>query len=297
MQTPSWKLLKNRLVFRMLDTVAPRVAANRAYTMFMTPRSRHTSSRDQEVMDAAEILHSTYTNGSLVGYAWGAGPKILLVHGWEGSVRNFTSLVMPLVNAGFRVIAFDAPAHGKSDGTTSNALEYATVLSALITEFGPMYGVVAHSVGAAGLIFMMGTMKHYRMERVVLVGAPCEMSDVMADFASHLGLTERSLGHMYRLTQQNLGIPISAFSVKTMIPYITTPGLVIHDRRDPVVPFSDAETIAAHWPDSNLIATDGLGHYRTLRDPEIIEQITNFMAGQWQMHDEFSAVSRIQYMP
>lgn len=278
MQTQIWKLRTTRLAFRVMDAVAPRVAAKRAYTLFSTPQSRRTSTKDQAVMDAAEKLRSTYTDRPLTGYAWGQGPSILLVHGWEGSARNFTSLVTPLVNAGYRVIAFDAPAHGDSDGTTSNLVEYSTALAALTTEFGPLYGVIAHSMGAAATIFMMGTMKHYRLKRLVLVGAPCELSDVMVRFAGELNITSRTLSHLFRLTYERVGIPVSAVSVKSMIPYITTPGLVIHDRRDPVIPFSDAVTIAEHWPSGNLLATDGLGHYKTVRDPEIIEQIVQFMA-------------------
>lgn len=280
MQMQTWKLQTNQLVFRVLGTVAPRIAANRAYTLFMTPQPRRPSDKGEAVMGAAQKLHATYTGGSLLGYSWGAGPTILLAHGWEGSARNFTTMVMPLVDAGFRVIAFDAPAHGSSDGTTSNVIDYAMALSALITEFGPVYGVVAHSVGAAALVFMMGTMKHYRIRRLVFAGAPCELSDVMARFASKLSLTDQTLSHMHRLTQKRLGVPPSAVSVKTMIPYIVTPGLIIHDLHDPMVPFSDAETIAAHWPGADLIATNGLGHNGILRSPEIIDRIVNFMADQ-----------------
>lgn len=284
----AWKLQTARFVFRLLDTAAPGIAAKGAYKLFITPRSRHQSTRDQIVMDSAEILHATYTEGSLVGYAWGQGPTILLVHGWEGSARNYTSLVTPLVNAGFRVVAFDAPAHGKSDGTTSNAVEYAAVLSALLTEFGPMYGVVAHSIGAVAMVYMMGTMKHRRIQRLVLVGAPCEMSDVISRFADDLNLTGRTLHHMHRLTRQRLGIPVSSVSVQAMIPYITTPGLVIHDRQDPVIPFHDAETIAEHWHDSRLVATEGLGHYKILRDSFVVEQIVDFMAEEWLMREAAS---------
>lgn len=278
MQT--FKLQTHQLVFRTLGTVAPRLAANRAYTLFMTPQRPRLSDKDEAVMSAAQKLHTAYAGGSLVGYSWGAGPTILLAHGWEGSVRTFTTMVMPLVKAGFRVIAFDAPAHGNSDGTTSNVIDYATALSVLITEFGPVYGVVAHSVGAAALVFMMGTMKHYRIRRLVFAGAPCELSDVLARFASRLNLTDQTLNHMHRLVHKRLGVPPSAVSIRTMIPYITAPGLVIHDRRDPFVPFSDAETIAAHWPGADLVATDGLGHNRTLRSPEIIDRIVSFMANQ-----------------
>lgn len=280
MQTQTWKLRTTQFMFQILGTVAPRIAADRAYTLFTTPRPRRASCKDQAVMDAAREIHSTYTTGTLVGYTWGTGPSVLLVHGWEASARSFSSLVMPLVEAGFRVMAFDAPAHGHSDGRRSSVVEYASALAALITEFGPMHGVVAHSVGAAAVVLMMGTVKHYRIRRLALVGAPCELDDVMARFARQLHLTDRALHHMRRLTQERVGIPVSAVSVKAMIPYISTPGLVIHDQQDSLIPFSDAETIAAHWPGSRLIATSGLGHNNTLRDARTIKAIVDFMGDE-----------------
>jgi predicted alpha/beta hydrolase family esterase len=125
--------------------------------------------------------------------------------------------------------------------------------------------VVAHSMGAPAIVFMMSTRMHYRIKRLVLVGAPCEFQDVVARFADELSLTPQTVNQMECLTRERQGIPLSAVSLKAMIPYITAPGLVIHDRRDPVIPFEDAEVIAAHWPGSDLVVTEGLGHNKTLR--------------------------------
>ena len=46
----------------------------------------------------------------------GAGPRILLVHGWGGHAARLRRYVRPLNAAGFRVVAFDAPGHGGSGG-------------------------------------------------------------------------------------------------------------------------------------------------------------------------------------
>ena len=52
-------------------------------------------------------------------FAWGAGPSVLLVHGWEGRGAQLGALVDPLVAAGYRVVALDGPAHGDSPGRLS----------------------------------------------------------------------------------------------------------------------------------------------------------------------------------
>lgn len=46
-------------------------------------------------------------------YAWGEGPAVLLVHGWSSHTGCMAGFVDPLLERGFRVVAFDAPAHGR----------------------------------------------------------------------------------------------------------------------------------------------------------------------------------------
>ncbi|MGZ5446135.1 MAG: alpha/beta hydrolase [Thermoanaerobaculia bacterium] len=54
-------------------------------------------------------------------WSWGEGPAVLLVHGWGGHAAQFQSFVEPLVRAGFRAIAFDAPSHGSSGAPPRHA--------------------------------------------------------------------------------------------------------------------------------------------------------------------------------
>ena len=55
------------------------------------------------------------------------------------------------------------------------------------------------------------------------------------------------------------------------------PGLVVHDRHDLVVPWSDGREIAARWPRARFVATDGLGHRKVLRAPEVNRLILGFL--------------------
>jgi len=45
----------------------------------------------------------------LNGVSWGEGPVVLLVHGGSGWGQQMSVDVEPLVAAGFRVVAWDAP--------------------------------------------------------------------------------------------------------------------------------------------------------------------------------------------
>jgi hypothetical protein len=56
-----------------------------------------------------------------------------------------------------------------------------------------------------------------------------------------------------------------------------TPALVVHDRTDGEVPWSDGDEVARAWPGARLRTTEGLGHRRVLRDPAVIAEATAFV--------------------
>ena len=57
------------------------------------------------------------------------------------------------------------------------------------------------------------------------------------------------------------------------------PALVVHDRGDREVPFEHGETLARSWPGARLMVTEGLGHRRILRDPEVVRAVVEAVSG------------------
>ncbi|MCB0293632.1 MAG: alpha/beta hydrolase, partial [Calditrichaeota bacterium] len=53
--------------------------------------------------------------------------------------------------------------------------------------------------------------------------------------------------------------------------------LIIHDRFDPVVPFSSARAIAAGWPNARLLVSEGYGHFRLMKNPDLIAEVAAFL--------------------
>jgi pimeloyl-ACP methyl ester carboxylesterase len=62
---------------------------------------------------------SATKNDKLAVVEWGEGPVILCVHGWSNRGLRFSPLIEVLADAGYRLVTFDAPAHGRSQGATS----------------------------------------------------------------------------------------------------------------------------------------------------------------------------------
>jgi pimeloyl-ACP methyl ester carboxylesterase len=69
----------------------------------------------------------------------------------------------------------------------------------------------------------------------------------------------------------------------TIAPRMSTPLLVIHDRDDKEVPFDVGRHIAESWPNAELVATEGLGHQRILRDEGVRDLAVSFVTAEAQL--------------
>ncbi len=87
--------------------------------------------------------------------SWGSGPTVVLVHGWGSRASRLGALAVALVEAGFRVVAFDAPAHGESTGRFASLPEFARALVDVAEAAGPIHGLVGHSLGGAAVAMAM----------------------------------------------------------------------------------------------------------------------------------------------
>src|SRR5213082_3427517 len=102
-----------RLFFAVVGRVLPSLAGRLAASLFARPRRHRRPDRERALIARGAPLPLPQ---GLSATQWGAGPAVLLVHGWEGRGAQLGALVDPLVEAGYRVIALDGPAHGDSAG-------------------------------------------------------------------------------------------------------------------------------------------------------------------------------------
>ena len=246
--------------------------AQTALRQFVTPR--RTPLRPKETAILANASTLTFRNG-LVGAAWGDGPTIVLVHGWEGRGVNLGAFIEPLVAAGFRVVALDGPAHGASPGTTTDPLDFALRLAEVGREMGPLAGIVAHSMGAAST--MLAVQRGLQVQRVAWIAGPASLFGVVSRFAQMQQLPEPVATRFFALMRERVGVDDTALEIQHVVRAITIPGLIIHDREDAEVPFADAEAIATAWPTAQLREVEGRGHRRILLAPEVVAAVVDFL--------------------
>lgn len=259
----------------LLGRFAPAYAANRARTLFTTPR-RSPRRPWEATVEAAAERDRLQTGASYLRWRGGAR-RVLCMHGWEGRATQFGALAARLREAeDFDVISLDGPAHGDSPGLHASPVHFAQAILLADRELGPFYGIVGHSMGGGAVAVALAW--GLRTERAVTIAAPSSLPGVLKRFADFVGLPvgparESFVSNMVAFT----GFQPAELELDQLAEDFKVPGLVIHDRNDGEVPFSDGEALVARWPQAELMAVDGPGHRRILRDPEVVNRIVDFM--------------------
>ncbi|GAC1033747.1 alpha/beta fold hydrolase [Pseudomonas sp. No.21] len=246
--------------------VAPRHVADRARRRFMTPRD--TTPRDWELpwLERAERITLRF---GLSALRWGSGPTVLLMHGWEGRPTQFASLIDALVQAGYGVIALDAPAHGRSPGREANIVLFARALLEAAEDLPPLHGVIGHSMGGASA--MLAIQLGLRPRALVTVAAPSRILGMLRGFARFIGLPPRAGEQFIKRVEDHAGIPAADLDVQHY--RLGMPGLVAHAEDDPLVPAAEAGRIHEAWFGSQLLRLEGGGHQRVLADPRLVKAV------------------------
>jgi pimeloyl-ACP methyl ester carboxylesterase len=264
--------------------------------MFLTPPLHEAPSREREVLARARAGSVRVAGHRIATWTWDTGPRILLAHGWGGRGGQMGAFVAPLVAQGFSVLAFDAPAHGSSEGRTATIPEMAAALTAVCQAVGPVRGIVAHSGGGAVSAWAIRRALldgFVELPRAIAFIAPAaDFRGYFERFMGACGLSPRARARLERRLEARIGVPPESFDFTRFAEDLPLAALVVHDQDDLEVPWADGAAIAAAWPGAELVTTHGLGHRRILRDPAVVERVADFLAAQLEPGPEV-APSRI----
>ncbi|MBI1227639.1 MAG: alpha/beta fold hydrolase [Bacteroidetes bacterium] len=269
--------------FAILGRILPKIAAKLAFRIFTTPRLRAVHRRTDKVIESAKTFDVSYGKITLKGYEWGIGDRIvLLVHGWESRGTALRGFVPGLLAAGFRVVAFDGPAHGDSGGQRTNLPDFAGAVKTVLQKVGPVYGIITHSFGGSTTSFALAELDNsMSVEKMVLIAVPASTRKVVADFAKLINLPKPAFEALKNMINERLnGLRFHDTDLIHSLGKANVEDvLVVHDKFDPSVPFDSAEDIFEKYDKANLLVTQGHGHFLLMKQPEVIRRILNFMNG------------------
>ncbi|MFL5473914.1 MAG: alpha/beta fold hydrolase [Gemmatimonadales bacterium] len=264
-----------RTAFRTVGSVAPSVAARWAETIFCRPPRNNPRAAEETFLATGTQLRVSSDGQQLAVWTWGEGPVVILVHGWGARAGRFSEMATALLSQGFRVVLFDAPAHGASEGQQASLPQFARAIRDVASAFDPAYALVGHSLGGAAVSLAMKD--GMKPSRAVLLAPPSDVYLYSQAFAEHLRIPHRARSLMRRNLENRLQISWDQLHIPTLARGMSVPALIIHDRNDRDVPHAHGSAIAEAWPGAELFTTSGLGHRAILRDPEVVRRTAEFL--------------------
>lgn len=268
-----------RTKFKLLAAISKKKAAREAITLFFTPLGERVTNVPPS-FKAAESLQLTVNGSKIQGYRWNHPQpnKILILHGFSSAASKFEPYISPLVKKGYEVLAFDAPAHGNSEGKTVHALQYGDMIKAVLAEYGPIQGFIAHSFGGIAISLAMETIAHDSNTKIVLIAPATETTSAVDNAFTLLRLKDPAVRKEFdNIVYEMSGQKTDWFSIGRAMHNIKANVLWIHDEDDDITPLKDALQVKEkNHPHINFIITKGLGHARIYRDTSVKKAVIDF---------------------
>jgi esterase/lipase len=272
--TPAYILITGKI----LAAISPFLASRFVARLFFSPLRYKMPNREKEMDEKSsqESIIIPSINRKIVVYKYGTGPKkVLLVHGWSGSGTQLSVIAKELVNKGFSVISFDAPAHGKAPGKTSMMPFFIESIHHIEKEYGPFEVAVGHSLG--GMSLLKAIKNGFRVNKLVLIGTGNSVTHITKVFARNMKLNEKVAILMKAYFDKKFGEDMDNYSGAFSAESVKAETLVIHDNNDIDVHISSAHEIVNKLENGKLLVTEGLGHRKILGDPDVINKISTFI--------------------
>jgi pimeloyl-ACP methyl ester carboxylesterase len=111
-----------------------------------------------------------------------------------------------------------------------------------------------------------------------LLAPPASPPEYTRLFAQVFGLKESTRAAMQRQIEAREGLLMPQFEPDAVGPRIRVPTLVVHDRGDSINRFADGQAYAHAVRDARLVATEGLGHRKVLKDAQVLGEVAIFVS-------------------
>jgi pimeloyl-ACP methyl ester carboxylesterase len=259
----------------LLSYIVPKQSLLLAYKFFSEPRKgKIKPDRIPKTLQKAIHQKHKLNKQEFYTYHWeGNKEVILLIHGWESNASRWKKILPYLNKTGKTIIAIDAPAHGFNTDKEFNVLIYSEFINEVVQKYHPKIAI-GHSIGGNALAYYQNHYLH-QIEKMVLIGAPCDFKVIMENYFRLLSLNKKVQGQFKNYIQSRFKIAIEDFSASKFLEKTTIPGIIAHDQEDSVVLSKEGAKIATAWKTAQLIETKGLGH--SMHDADLYQKIIDFI--------------------
>jgi len=284
-QTPVLKIpVWMRLLANLTQTLSTPLASRLAWRWFLTPYPFPIPKREQPWEDKfTKTLQKHPTGITYPIYTHGTGPKnILLIHGWAGRFSQFHALLahleatIPNLYEEYTLIGFNAPAHRGATGKRTMMPHFAKCIEHIANTHGPIHTAIAHSLGCNATLFA-GQEYQVPIAQQILYAPPGLISQMAHLFCDVMGFNAKVKQGLVDYVKGIHGDNFDDYSTPSLAKTNTIPTLVFHDLNDNDTPIELGRLVGHNIQNGRYIETEGLGHRRILRDPQVLQTSTEFL--------------------
>ena len=259
----------------LISHFSSKYAAKLAIKLFSTPLKGRLNEEEVQYLNAAIQEDVIHENISIKTYCWkGKKETILLAHGWESNAYRWKGFIEILKSLDYTVIALDAPGHGNSSGKLFNALVYSECIHAVAKRF-KANTIVGHSVGGTATIFSQYKTPLESIEKIVSLGAPSDFVDIFKRYETMMGYNKKVSQAMVQFVLRAYNHLPEYYSAANFSKEIEAKILVVHDKKDRIIPYTDGLKFKKNYDKVQFIGTKGFGH--GLKNDVIHNHIIDFL--------------------
>lgn len=259
-------------------SISPYLAGRWVNALWYRTHRFQEPAREKRFLKHAKKQSMKVDGATIQSYVWGEGDRtVLLIHGWNGRGAQLGEIALFLAEQGFRVVSFDLPGHGRSDGKQCDIPSVYAAIVALEQQYGPFHAAISHSFG--GLCLMYALKNGLKINHAITISSPLDLASLFDSYAETLRLSEKVIAVQRALIEQRFGEDVwQQFTMVTQEAEHPVPGLLIHDHNDRHVGISSAQQIVECRPECEVMLTQNLGHHRILREPAVLQKVFEFIA-------------------
>ena len=261
-----------RWVFPKIEKISTALAVRYLEKVFFTPLRFKTPEKELEAENSAQHFSVMCNDRMVQCYQWGGElkPYVLVVHGWAGRATQFRKFIPEFNKAGYRIIGFDGPAHGKSEGKKTSIAEFAAVIHQIAIKEGYPQAIIAHSFGGGASLYAIAN--GFPVKKLINIASPSIADRIIQSFLKAIGGSWNTGLAFKEFIEKKHGKPFEAFTAMELIKAVPPDFkfMIVQDEDDKDVEMVHAEELLKVYPQGKLLKTAGLGHNRILKDEQVI---------------------------
>lgn len=272
-----------RTKFKTLSKLAPATAGRMAFDLFCTPYPKYKKRKAPAIFNHARNLTVVMKDKTKIkGFEWQSnspnGQTVLIAHGYASFAYKFEHYITPLLKMGYRVLAFDAPGHGQSEGKHINVVVYQEAIEQIMQQCGPVNHFIGHSLGALTLSMIAEQIDRPNERKFVLIAPATKTTTTFDNFFKMMHFNQVTKDAFINQVLSLTVHKVEYFASDRALANYKGPLLWVHDQEDLVCPYKDLEEFQKNAPNNvEFLITNGLGHNKVYKTAEVLDQIMAFL--------------------